>query len=110
LGGKSHRDVDGLGTSDTRLGTTLRILLVTDAWAPQMNGVVRTLSETVTALRARGHTIEVIAPSDGYFTLPLPTYPDRSFTRASALIPPMSMPACPAPYLSMSGALLLRKT
>ena len=41
-----------------------------------MNGVVRTLSETVTALRARGHTIEVIAPSDGYFTLPLPTYPD----------------------------------
>lgn len=41
-----------------------------------MNGVVRTLSETVAALRARGHIIEVIAPSDGYFTLPLPTYPD----------------------------------
>ena len=41
-----------------------------------MNGVVRTLSETVIALRARGHEIEVIAPSDGYFTLPLPTYPD----------------------------------
>ncbi len=50
--------------------------MVTDAWAPQMNGVVRTLSETVDALRARGHVIEVIAPSDGYFTLPLPTYPD----------------------------------
>ncbi len=41
-----------------------------------MNGVVRTLSETVNALRARGHIVEVIAPSDGYFTLPLPTYPD----------------------------------
>ena len=41
-----------------------------------MNGVVRTLSETVDALRARGHDVEVIAPSDGYFTLPLPTYPD----------------------------------
>lgn len=54
----------------------LKILLVTDAWTPQMNGVVRTLSETVTALRARGHTVKVISPSDGYFTLPLPTYPD----------------------------------
>ncbi len=41
-----------------------------------MNGVVRTLAETVTALRALGHDVEVIAPSDGYFTLPLPTYPD----------------------------------
>lgn len=41
-----------------------------------MNGVVRTLTETVAALRARGHVVEVIAPSDGYFTLPLPTYPD----------------------------------
>lgn len=41
-----------------------------------MNGVVRTLTKTVNALRARGHFVEVIAPSDGYFTLPLPTYPD----------------------------------
>ena len=41
-----------------------------------MNGVVRTLTETVGALRARGHEVEVIAPSDGYFTVPLPTYPD----------------------------------
>lgn len=41
-----------------------------------MNGVVRTLSETVSALRSRGHKVEVIAPSDGYFTLPLPTYAD----------------------------------
>lgn len=54
----------------------MKILLVTDAWTPQMNGVVRTLSETVSALRTRGHEVEVIAPSDGYFTLPLPTYPD----------------------------------
>jgi len=54
----------------------MKILLITDAWHPQMNGVVRTLSKTVHALRAVGHTVEVIAPSDGYFTLPLPTYPD----------------------------------
>lgn len=54
----------------------MKILLVTDAWAPQMNGVVRTLTETVNALRVEGHKVEVIAPSDGYWTMPLPTYPD----------------------------------
>jgi len=41
-----------------------------------MNGVVRTLDTTVSILRSRGHVVEVIAPSDGYWTLPLPTYPD----------------------------------
>ncbi len=54
----------------------MKILLVTDAWEPQMNGVVRTLSKTVEALRGAGHIVEVIAPSDGYWTMPLPTYPD----------------------------------
>jgi len=54
----------------------MKILLVTDAWHPQINGVVRTLDKTVTQLRERGHEVKVIAPSDGYFTLPLPTYPD----------------------------------
>lgn len=41
-----------------------------------MNGVVRTLTQTVESLRSRGHQVEVIAPSDGFFTVPLPTYPD----------------------------------
>jgi len=41
-----------------------------------MNGVVRTLSKTVEELRKGDHTVEVIAPSDGYWTMPLPTYPD----------------------------------
>ena len=54
----------------------MKILLVTDAWHPQVNGVVRTLDKTVAHLRARDHEVEIIAPSDGYFTLPLPTYPD----------------------------------
>lgn len=54
----------------------MKILLVTDAWHPQMNGVVRTLETTVSILRDRGHKVEVIAPSDGYWTMPLPTYPD----------------------------------
>ena len=41
-----------------------------------MNGVVRTLAMTIAALRGKGHVVEVIAPSDGYWTMPLPTYPD----------------------------------
>lgn len=54
----------------------MKILVVTDAWEPQMNGVVRTLSKTIEELRVAGHIIEVIAPTDGYWTVPLPTYPD----------------------------------
>lgn len=54
----------------------MKILLVTDAWEPQMNGVVRTLTMTVESLRKKGHVVEVIAPSDGFWTIPLPTYPD----------------------------------
>ena len=54
----------------------MKIMLITDAWEPQMNGVVRTLSKTVNALREAGHSVEIIAPSDGYWTMPLPTYPD----------------------------------
>lgn len=41
-----------------------------------MNGVVRTLTRTVEELQKAGHVVEVIAPSDGYWTMPLPTYPD----------------------------------
>jgi glycosyltransferase involved in cell wall biosynthesis len=51
-----------------------RILLVTDAWAPQVNGVVRTLERLVDELRAIGCVVEVISPADGYRTVPLVTY------------------------------------
>ena len=54
----------------------LRILLVTDAWEPQVNGVVRTLSRTVEECRAMGHEVEVIHPGLGFKTFPLPTYPE----------------------------------
>ncbi len=53
----------------------MRIMLVTDAWEPQMNGVVRTLSRTVAECRDMGHEVEVISP-DGFRTMPLPTYPE----------------------------------
>ena len=52
-----------------------RIAIVTDAWLPQMNGVVRTLTTTVAMLQARGHEVLVIAP-DRFRSLPCPTYPE----------------------------------
>ena len=52
-----------------------RILIVTDAWMPQVNGVVRTLATVAGELRAMGHVVEVIGP-DRFRTLPCPTYPD----------------------------------
>ena len=53
----------------------MRILLATDAWEPQVNGVVRTLTRTVAECRAMGHEVEVISP-DQFKTLPMPTYPE----------------------------------
>ena len=51
-----------------------KILLVTDAWEPQVNGVVRTLSSTNNELKAMGCEVEVISPADYPNTVPLITY------------------------------------
>ncbi len=51
-----------------------RIMLVTDAWEPQVNGVVRTLSNTMRELRDMGCEIEVVSPADYPNTVPLITY------------------------------------
>lgn len=51
----------------------MRIAICTDAWHPQVNGVVRTLSATVDRLAARGHEIELITPGQ-FLTMPLPGY------------------------------------
>ncbi|MBB3472462.1 glycosyltransferase family 1 protein [Sphingomonas sp. BK345] len=53
----------------------MRIAIVTDAWAPQVNGVVRTLEAVIAELRAGGHEVLVVSPS-GAPSLPCPTYPE----------------------------------
>ncbi len=53
----------------------MKLSLVSDAWSPQVNGVVRTLSTTVAMLRARGAEIQTITP-DIFRSLPCPTYPE----------------------------------
>lgn len=53
----------------------MNILLVSDAWRPQVNGVVRTLENTCSELESMGHRVEVIGP-DRFRSLPLPGYPE----------------------------------
>jgi glycosyltransferase involved in cell wall biosynthesis len=52
----------------------MRVLVATDAWAPQVNGVVRTLTSLARTARGLGVNIEFLSP-DGFTTFPVPTYP-----------------------------------
>ena len=62
----------------------MRIALLTDAWKPQVNGVVTALTALVRELEAAGHDVLVIHP--GLFvTVPCPTY--REIRLAAAPLP-----------------------
>ncbi len=52
-----------------------RILIVSDAWEPQVNGVVRTLRTIADEMRAMGKTVEIIGP-DQFRSMPMPSYPE----------------------------------
>ena len=53
----------------------MRLSIVTDAWFPQVNGVVTTLSAVVKWLSGEGHDVDVIHPGD-FRTVPCPGYPE----------------------------------
>lgn len=53
----------------------VKILIVSDAWKPQVNGVVRTLATVRDELTAMGHAVEVVGP-DRFLTIPAPSEPD----------------------------------
>ena len=53
----------------------MKIMIVTDAWEPQVNGVVRTLRTTARELLAMGHTVDFLTPLE-FTTLACPTYPE----------------------------------
>lgn len=57
----------------------MKILIVTDAWAPQINGVVRTLETTRQTLETFGHEVDVLSP-EGQRTLPCPGYSEIRLT------------------------------
>lgn len=51
----------------------MRIAIATDAWYPQVNGVVRTLAATVAELDRRGYEVELVTP-ERFLTVPMPGY------------------------------------
>jgi glycosyltransferase involved in cell wall biosynthesis len=53
----------------------VKILIVSDAWYPQVNGVVRTLATVRDELVQLGHSVEIIGP-DRFRTVAMPTYPE----------------------------------
>jgi glycosyltransferase involved in cell wall biosynthesis len=53
----------------------MRIAVATDAWFPQVNGVVRTMNRVIDELRALGHEVEPFGP-DRFLTVACPTYPE----------------------------------
>jgi glycosyltransferase involved in cell wall biosynthesis len=55
--------------------SSLNLLLATDAWRPQVNGVVRTWETSIQHLRDRGHRVEVIEPNQ-FLSAPVPFYPE----------------------------------
>ena len=77
--------VDALRRNDTRPEPEtrpLRIAIVTDAWRPQVNGVVRTLTETRRELAALGHDVMMLTP-ERFRTIPCPTYPEIRLSLAA---------------------------
>jgi len=55
----------------------MKILIVSDSWHPQTNGVVRTLEATTERLQRRGHDIKIIGPdATRWCSFPMPTYPE----------------------------------
>jgi glycosyltransferase involved in cell wall biosynthesis len=53
----------------------MRLLIATDAWYPQINGVVRTFTTLVEKITAAGHDVRLLTP-DKFRTLPCPSYPE----------------------------------
>jgi glycosyltransferase involved in cell wall biosynthesis len=58
----------------------MKILIVSDAWHPQVNGVVRTYEHLADELQQMGHTVQVIGPCSFPVTLPLPGYNEIRLT------------------------------
>lgn len=53
----------------------MRLTLVSDAWSPQVNGVVRTLERTVREIEALGHQVDLVHPG-AFPSIPVPLYPE----------------------------------
>ena len=81
----------------------MKIVMVTDAWKPQVNGVVRTLTTTVRELEKLGHQVVVVEPSL-FRSFPCPLYPEIPIVYGVKRIPNYLQPPC-AVHIATEGAL-----
>lgn len=94
----------------------MKILFITDAWHPQINGVVRTLSTTGRELEKMGHTVGFIGP-DQFKTMPLPGYqeiriavkPRRKLERLIAEFAPQAIHIATEGPLGWAGRAICRR-
>jgi glycosyltransferase involved in cell wall biosynthesis len=63
-----------IGRANSAESKTMKVMVATDAWRPQVNGVVRTLGSLAKATAKLGVEIEFLSP-EGFWTFPVPTYP-----------------------------------
>jgi glycosyltransferase involved in cell wall biosynthesis len=63
-----------VGRANSAESKTMKVMVATDAWRPQVNGVVRTLGSLARATAKLGVEIEFLSP-EGFWTFPVPTYP-----------------------------------
>lgn len=69
----------------------MKVLIISDAWHPQVNGVVRTYEYLCKEIKALGHKVEVIGPAYFAASVPMPFYPEiklviRPYRRLKRLI------------------------
>ncbi len=55
---------------------SIKVLIISDAWYPQVNGVVRTYEHLRDELVAMNHSVEIIGPADFDISIPTPFYPE----------------------------------
>ncbi len=70
---------------------SIKLLIISDAWHPQVNGVVRTYEHICAEMLDMGHKIEVIGPAEFSTSIPMPFYPEiklviRPYKHLSRLI------------------------
>ncbi|MEQ8332033.1 glycosyltransferase family 1 protein [Nisaea sp.] len=82
------------------------ILIVTDAWLPQVNGVVRSLQWTARELEKMDVRVEFLSPQE-FATIPCPTYPDirLSLTHRRAVQRRMAAYDCEHLHIATEGPL-----
>lgn len=67
------READRACAVHQQMRSPQRVMIVTDAWAPQINGVVRSYQNIICHLQTLGHIVDVVSPQQ-FTSLPMPGY------------------------------------